>query len=218
MSRPAAISILDPPGTFETRLWKDLDPMSFVWEGRHQCHSERLGVSICSEFERFDAEGRFEVQILDGVLFPMLFDENDAIVVTLKYPLYQIVWTKWYVRTIWITGQFRSTTMKESRPRVISSAFQSEVYHSERPRVSIRSNVQLISYSSSNLESIVTPYSVSCPATAKSKNVIIKRLELVRISSLPWWGTTDRPVAHWLWRARLNPDRRRPCPCSRSHR
>jgi hypothetical protein len=67
---------------------------AFWWEWCHHCNSERPGVPIRSNDERFDSPRNFEVQlrrILHPVLFDMILDEMDTIIVDPKNLVYQAI-------------------------------------------------------------------------------------------------------------------------------
>jgi hypothetical protein len=154
--------------------------------------NQLISFKRCINFERFNAPGIFEVQlfkIIYPVLFPMILDQKEVIVVDPKNLVYQYLIQKAvskcnyeristpcyfpclcirrtssffiqetscinqlisFERTniIWITGRFRITTVKDSRPSVVSRAFRGEGRHHchfERPRVSsCRINVPTI--------------------------------------------------------------------------
>jgi hypothetical protein len=67
---------------------------TFLWEWCHHCNSERPGVPICSNDKQFDSPRNFKVQlcrILHPVLFEMILDEMDTIIVDPKTPVYQAI-------------------------------------------------------------------------------------------------------------------------------
>jgi hypothetical protein len=141
-----------------------------------------------------DSPGNFELQIwriLAVVLFPMVLDGNDVIIVIRNRLVYQSVRTiasrsawrslfrfvrgidsehghaKRARRTIWFTRQISSTTMKESRRRVISHALgwgRRHYCYSEPPCVSIRSNDCIANIISSNTQGGRFQYLVRRPA------------------------------------------------------
>jgi len=64
----ATIIIFDSEDNFEEQLWRILDAVSFpmLLDGNVviiDCNSERPGVSIRLNVERFDSRGNFEVEL-----------------------------------------------------------------------------------------------------------------------------------------------------------
>jgi hypothetical protein len=110
-----------------------------LWFRKTRCI--KLSNGITSN-KLFDSEGNFEVQlwrIPDAVLFSILLHEIDDIVVIPKDPVYQAFEWCHIKQTIWFRWQFWSTTMKDSRCRVIFNAIGRERRHrcdSKRPGVS----------------------------------------------------------------------------------
>jgi hypothetical protein len=130
---------------------------AFGWEGRHHCHSERPRVSICSNIPFIRTIwfiGQIQSSSMNGstkdLTHRAIFKYNYRRFSTTCY--FSCFWIRstssFSIRNtscinsfermiIWFTGQFRSTAMYKSRPRVIPDAFWCHRCQSERLGVSI---------------------------------------------------------------------------------
>ena len=124
-----------------------------------------------NSFERFDWPGNFEVQlcrILDLVLFAMVLDDMNVIIVILINPGVPISLNDERFRFIW---QFRSSTVENSRSRVNCDAFGwDECHYCNYERSDVKVSRSRNSFERLRLPSCtLSPYGTCLPTLTLSR-------------------------------------------------
>jgi hypothetical protein len=101
------------------------------------CQETSLNNDNNKDDERFDSSGDFEVQLwqnLEAVLFPMLLDEKDAIIVIPKDPAYQFFWIDLIQRANTESTISSILLCKPSKRQVITQSVAQSSSQSIHPR------------------------------------------------------------------------------------